>query len=80
MSIMSPIRTTSPETATLARSTGMAITSSPALGQCRHGGGREQGGCEQNGANEHGQLPHRNSAEVVCSIWSAALITLAFIS
>ena len=34
----------------------------------------------RSGANDHRQLLHRNSAEVVCSIWSAALITLAFIS
>jgi len=50
-----------------------------ALGQCRRGAGREQGACQEKRTHGHDHS-HRNSAEVVCSIWSAALITLAFIS
>ena len=51
-----------------------------ALGERRRGAGREQGGCQEKRTHGHHHLPQRNSAEVVCSIWSAALITLAFIS
>ena len=46
----------------------------------RRGAGREQGGGDEERASSHLKLPHRNSAEVVCIIWSAAPTTLAFIS
>ena len=50
------------------------------LRQGRCGGRGEQGGGEQEGAGDHHELPQRNRLEVDCSIWSAALTTLAFIS
>jgi hypothetical protein len=45
----------------------------------RRGGGKPGGG-EEEGAKGHVEYPQRNSAVVDCIIWSAALITLAFIS
>ncbi len=50
------------------------------LRQGRCGGRGEQGGCKQERAGDHHELPQRNRLEADCSIWSAALITLAFIS
>ncbi len=50
------------------------------LRECRHGSGGEQGGSKEKRTGNHHQLPQRNSAVVDCIIWSAAVITFAFIS
>ena len=67
-------------TVTLARSAGTCDEVVAGLGQRGCDGGDEQSGGGEQGAYRHHQLPQRNSAEVVCIIWSAALTTLAFIS
>ncbi|OIQ69546.1 hypothetical protein GALL_488490 [mine drainage metagenome] len=50
------------------------------LRECRRASGGEQGGGKEKRAGGHHQLLQRNSAVVDCIIWSAAVITLAFIS
>ena len=80
MSIRSPIRTTSPATVTLARSAGAAMTSSLLWADAGTVAAASRAVASRSDAKRHDRLPQRNSAEVVCSIWSAALITLAFIS
>jgi hypothetical protein len=50
------------------------------LAQCGRGRGGEQGDGEGKRTDDHFQRPQRNILEVDCSIWSAALMTLAFIS
>ena len=50
------------------------------LREGRHGRGGEQGGGDEKRTSSHHQLPQRNSAVADCIIWSAAVITFAFIS
>ena len=50
------------------------------LRERRRGSSDDECGGKEEETSSHHQLPQRNSAVVDCSIWSAAVITFAFIS
>ena len=78
----SPTRTMSLETCTLARSAGAAMTSARSSALCATAIGAEAASRAEARMSERAIManPQRNMLEVDCSIWSAALTTLAFIS
>ncbi len=76
----SPIRTRSPDTVTLARSAGAAMRSLRVCAKAAAGEAASKARARQSVRAVMVITPQRNMAVVDCSIWSAALTTLAFIS